>query len=221
MRRITKTDLCEKVAAAPPNVRNDYGLRALALAGYILREFMGPEWGKRYLHWDSRHAGIFKLPQPGVLGMTRSTFYILDLAETLFNLQRSKGFGIPLHETREAPNQDKVESTYAEFDFARLLHLHRVKFRFRRPRGETQEDYDFELSLKDGTCVCADAKCKLEGTGVSMNSVSNTLRHGYAKLPKDSPGMLFVKVPQHWLESDEIKRELERNPVRLKHSLSL
>jgi hypothetical protein len=212
VRRITKRELCEKVRDMPRDVRHDYQGRAYALAGFILREMLGVPFGLKYLHPDGRKGGNYlRLPPMGTTTRaTRASHTVLDLAEILFNLQRVPGFYVPLGELSEAPDQTKVESTFAELEVGRLLfiHRHRLTFRYRRPRGKTQDDYDFDITLRDGTPICADAKCKLEGTAVRIGSIENTLNKEYQKLPRDKPGIMFVKVPQHWLDSPEIQREL-------------
>jgi hypothetical protein len=205
---ITKRELLEVVAAMPEDRRYEYGLRAFALSAYITTVLLGRIWQDRYMHWDSSHAGMFKISPPGTLGMTRPAFWHLELAETLFNLRHVCGFRYVLREMKQAADDAKVQATFAELDFGRLLRLHRIPFRFRRPQSKTQQDYDYELRMWDGTVVCADAKCKLEDTAVSAKSIENTLRKGYTQLPPDRPSMLFVKVSQHWLESPEIMREL-------------
>jgi hypothetical protein len=212
VRRVTKRELLEKVRDMPLDRRHEYALRAFALAGYILRELLGVPFGLRYLHPDGRKGGNYlRLPPMGTVARpTKASHTVLDLAEILFNLQRVPGFYVPLGELRAAPDQTKVESTFAELEIGRLLFIHRIKFRYRLPKYKTQDDYDFDITLADGTPICGDAKCKLEGTAVRIGSVENTLNKEYQKLPRDKPCMMFVKMPQHWFESAEIQRELPR-----------
>src|SRR5262249_49906175 len=109
------------------------------------------------------------------------------------------------------PDQTKVESTFAELEIGRLLFIHRVKFRYRAPASKTQGDYDFDITMPDDdTTVCGDAKCKLEGTAVRIGSIERTLKNEYHKLPPDKPCMMFIKMPQHWFQSNEIQQGLQR-----------
>jgi hypothetical protein len=69
------------------------------------------------------------------------------------------------------------------------------------------EDYDFGIQYADGREACADAKCRLEGTEMRAETVKNSLTKARTKnLPADKPGVIFVKVPQPWLEDETVRR---------------
>jgi hypothetical protein len=74
-----------------------------------------------------------------------------------------------------------------------------ASFRFVTPSSKKGEDYDFELFYPDGLTVPADAKCKFESTAINPESVRNSLKKARTQLPADRPGIIFVKVPQHWV----------------------
>jgi hypothetical protein len=101
----------------------------------------------------------------------------------------------------------QVEATFAEFDFARFLFLHDIVFRFVTPTGVKGEGYDFSIEYADGCEACADAKCRLEGTEVRADTVKNSLNKARTiNLPRDKPGIIFVKVPQTWLEQEDVRK---------------
>ena len=101
----------------------------------------------------------------------------------------------------------QVEATFAEFDFARFLYIHDIVFKFVTPIGMTGKDYDFGIVYADGREACADAKCRLEGTDIRADTVRNSLNKARTNnLPPDKPGIVFVKVPQTWLEQEEVRR---------------
>jgi hypothetical protein len=53
----------------------------------------------------------------------------------------------------------------------------------------------------------SDAKCRLEGTEVRADTVKNSLNKAQTNnLPPDKPGIIFVKVPQTWLEQDDVRK---------------
>jgi len=57
--------------------------------------------------------------------------------------------------------------------------------------------------------ACADAKCRLEGTEIRTDTVRNSLNKTRSNnLPPDKPGIIFVKVPQMWLEQDSVRRDI-------------
>jgi len=175
----------------------DYTGRALALSGAVTRHFLGREWTQKHADPTSRHAGFFKIDTSPTIQGQLSAFRIYDLGEVLFNLQHIDGFDDRLSDM-QIPR--KIEPTVAELDVARLLFLHKYMFRFIPPKQLAKgENYDFDIALPDGTEICADAKCKIETTDFSPNTVINSLKDGVKQLPDDRPGMIFVKVPQRWI----------------------
>src|SRR5712671_5500791 len=96
-----------------------------------------------------------------------------------------------------------IEGTYAELDFGRMLYLNQVPFRFVVPQGATGRDYDIEVEYPNGVIASADAKCKIEHTGFTENSITNTLKKARKQLPDDRPGIIFVKVPSRWIANPE------------------
>jgi hypothetical protein len=104
--------------------------------------------------------------------------------------------------------QGEIEAGYAELDLGRMLYASEVNFRFVRPRQKKSFDYDVEIILSDGCVVCADAKCKIEATEFSENTVKNSLQTARKQFPIDRPSIVFVKVPAHWLKQANIGRSL-------------
>jgi hypothetical protein len=69
------------------------------------------------------------------------------------------------------------------------------------------KDYDFAIEYADGREACADAKCRLEGTEMRADTVQNSLSKARSNnLPPDKPGSIFIKVPQTWLEREDVRR---------------
>lgn len=120
------------------------------------------------------------------------------LAKMLFNLQDVQGFEHPVTQMRGG----KIESGYAELDLGKLLHTYDIEFQFVDPRGRAKgEAFDYQVTYPDGTIVCADAKCKLEGNEPNQVSLGNSLHEAAKQLPKSRPSVILVKVPQHWIET--------------------
>jgi hypothetical protein len=71
------------------------------------------------------------------------------------------------------------------------------------------EDYDFEILYPGALKVPADAKCKFETTKVNPESVRNSLKKARTQLPEDRPSLVFVKVPQNWIDDIEVVKALE------------
>jgi hypothetical protein len=117
----------------------------------------------------------------------------------LFNLQHIDGF---VNCVERMKSEEHVESGLAELDFGRMLFANRHKFKFITPQGKRGNDYDFEITLDKWT-ICADVKCKLDDKDISRNIVLNELKGSRSQLPENNPGVFFIKVPQHWMETPE------------------
>jgi hypothetical protein len=103
----------------------------------------------------------------------------------------------------------QVEAMFAEFDFARFLYLHDIAFKFVTPTGVKGKDYDFGVQYADGREACADAKCRLESTEVRSVTLRNSLNKARTNnLPPDKPGIIFAKVPQAWLEQEDVRKDI-------------
>jgi hypothetical protein len=123
----------------------------------------------------------------------------------LFNLQHAPGFDDRVDQMRTGP----VEATYAEFDFARFLYIHGIDFEFIVTRGVKGEDYDFGIRYPDRRAACADAKCRLEETEIRPETLKRPLEKARkSNLPKDKPGIVFVKVPQTWLLEAPVRQKI-------------
>jgi hypothetical protein len=92
-----------------------------------------------------------------------------------------------------------IEGTSAELDFGRMLYLNKVPFRFVAPQGTAGLDYDIEVEYPNNVIASADAKCKIESTDFSENTIENTLKKARKQLPDSMPGIAFVKVPPRWI----------------------
>ena len=204
--RLSFADLMETARSFPPEVRADPNRLTFTMAVTVIRHFFGKQWCEDHLIQDATHsrpAGFLRLDfTPGFEG-ERKTSRVLDFAETLFNLQHVEGFDDRVDQMRAG----QVEATFAEFDFARFLYLHDIAFKFVTPTGVKGKDYDVGIEYTDGREACADAKCRLEGTELRADTVKNSLNKARSNnLPPDKPGIIFVKVPQTWLEQEDVRR---------------
>jgi len=184
----------------PSAVRENGQTESLALANGVLRAFMDADWVERHVVSDGRKKGFLSIDESDTHRREMSFFRVMDLAEVIYNLQSVPGFDECITRMRDGD----IEGTYAELDFGRMLYLNQVPFRFVVPQGTTGFDYDIEVEYPNGIIASADAKCKIESTDFSENSITNTLKKARKQLPDDSPGIVFVKVPPRWIVSSEI-----------------
>jgi hypothetical protein len=196
----------ETARSFPEEVRHDPNRLTFTMAMTVIRHFFGRQWCEDHIIQDAAHsrpAGFLRIDfTPGYEG-ERKTSRVLDFAETLFNLQRIEGFDDRVNQMLTGD----VEATFAEFDLARFLYLHDIAFKFVTPAGAKGHDYDFAIEYADGREACADAKCRLEGTKMRADTVKNSLNKARNNnLPPDKPGVVFVKVPQTWLEREDVRK---------------
>jgi hypothetical protein len=203
--RISFPDLMATARSFPQEVRDDKNRLTFTLAVSIIRHFFGQQWCEDQVIQDAAHsrpAGFLRLDfTPGFAG-EQKTARVLDFAEMLFNLQHVEGFDDRIGQMRSG----QVEAMFAEFDFARFLHLHDIHLKFVVPSGVKGKDYDFAIKYTDGREACADAKCRLEGTEMRADTIKNSLNKARTNsLPAGKPGIVFVKVPQTWLEREPVR----------------
>jgi hypothetical protein len=221
-RRISVPDLEETRRNFPEEVRADKARETFTMAVSIVRHFFGHDWYMDNVFQDaegSQPSGFMRIDYtPGPKGELK-TSRLLDFAENLFNLQHIEGFDDRVEQMRTS----SIEATFAEFDFGRFLYIHDIDFKFVTACGVAGKDYDYRIRYADGRQICADAKCRLEGTAMRAETIMNALRKARTNnLPPDEPGAAFVKVPQSWLEDEAMRlgiyatvREFLRNTARV------
>jgi hypothetical protein len=194
-RRMSFQQLQRGFDSLPPDVRINGQTQSLALATGVLRAFMNADWVERHIVADGRKKGFLSIDESDPLRREMSFFRVMDLAEVIYNLQPVPGFDECITRMRDGD----IEGTYTELDFGRMLYLNKVPFRFVVPQGATGFDYDIEIEYPNSVIAAADAKCKIETTDFSENTIRNTLNKARKQLPASSPGIVFVKVPPRWI----------------------
>lgn len=194
-RRMSFEQLQRGFDSLPSAVRENGQTESLALASGVLRAFMGADWVERHVISGGRKRGFLSIDESDPHRRETSFFRVMDLAEVIYNLQPVPGFDECITRMRDGD----IEGTYAELDFGRMLYLNNVPFRFVVPQGTAGLDCDVEVEYPNGIIASADAKCKIEGTAFSENSIENTLKKARKQLPDSMPGIVFVKVPPRWI----------------------
>jgi hypothetical protein len=199
--RLGPTDIKKLEDQIPPHL--DEQEKALALGCGVLRAFLGAEWVERHIISDGRKKGFLSVDDSDDAKLAESCFRLIDLAETLYNLQNVPGFDECLYRMRQAA---EIEGPLAEFDFARMLFFNKVPFRFVETTGVKKQDYDFDIIYPNSIAACADSKCKMHTADFTENGLFNVFKKARAQLPNDRPGIIFVKVPERWFDEEEFKR---------------
>jgi hypothetical protein len=161
-----------------------------------MNHFFGVEWLKKhFIHAKKTSYLGFDLSND--TARERRTWRVIHLAEMLFNMQHIAGFDACIAQMAGG----KIESTYAELEIGKELFWRDVRFRFGRRTGVKKQDYDLEITFRDGRVACADTKCKLEKTKFTTTTLLNSLHEARTQLPSDKPGIIFVRMPEHWLDN--------------------
>jgi hypothetical protein len=174
---------------------NPQGLRTTVRCFGVMKRFFGDEWLRAHVV-TAQPTDYLGLDFTSDQAREEKTWRIIELAEMLFNLQSVSGFRSCIVQMQRG----QIEDTYAELETGKWLQVHEVPFRFNMPTGVKGEDYDLDIIYPDVT-ACADTKCKFETTEVSPSSIRDSLEQARSQLPKDRPGIIFVKMPAHWLET--------------------
>jgi hypothetical protein len=191
--RLQRHHLLKVISSFPAEVQGDDTQRSFWLSVAIIKHFLGLDWANQHMSPEGYRPGFLRVI-PGYSAETQmSAFKVVDFAELLWNLETVPSFDLCLERLKCAD----IESTYAELDLGRMLYCGDVDFRFVKPQQIKGADYDIEIALPDWT-VCADAKCKIETTEFSIETVQNSLVHARKQFPKGRPSFIFVKTPARW-----------------------
>jgi hypothetical protein len=186
----------------------DQGERNQIIANTLIKHYLGGDWINRYVHHASRYAKYLKLNINESLPVRATAMMrYWEFAETLLNLQNAEGFETVLDELMCG----KVESACGELDLARMISFHELRMKFVKPTQGTKDaklNYDFEIFYSDGFKVCAEAAAKFEDTKPRASSITGSLKDSRDQLPDGQPSVIFVKVPQHWIQDTELARQI-------------
>jgi hypothetical protein len=193
-RQIKAEDLLATWLGLPEFLRNDAQIATL-----VLKHFFGLDWINKHVDPDGPRPGPLTLGG-GPSEIEHAKIRVIDLAESIFNLQKIEGVEECLTRLKTA---NELEPTVAELHIGKMIFANDWPFKFIVPTpGRT---YDFEIQYGEWK-ICADAKCKVDVAAPDSDSITKTLHRSRTHLPKDSPGVFFVKLPQHWMEHEGWER---------------
>jgi hypothetical protein len=96
----------------PPEIKSNGIRSSFALAGAVVRAFMGDQWFDQHVMPSPRRPGFVTLDESSQVSLDLSGYRLIDLAELLYNLQLVEGFDDCLDRMRSG----NIEATYAELD---------------------------------------------------------------------------------------------------------
>jgi hypothetical protein len=163
------------------------------LAAYILVEFLGDKW----LNYYVGHRGL--ILKSSYFGDTDTFFLrVQNLAEMILNLQDVPAFSSCLEQLAGG----EIESAYAELEVGKFLFWFNARFRFNKPIRQPKADFDLHVVFKNGNVGYGEIKSKRESEPLPKSGVLNSLRIARDQFPSDKPGVIFLKIPEAWIVSE-------------------
>jgi hypothetical protein len=203
--RLTLPMLLQSVSKIPDEARARQEVVDLAVALMIIKHYLGEEWVDRHASPFGVIDGYFRVKKKLVGGEEQLDPFSLSrlsiLAECLFNLQYVNGFDgcVSRIKSGNEKRRESIEGPFAELQTGQNLYMNGWDFRFVDQVGIKRSDYDFEVTLQDGVVLCADAKCKIETTGLSAETITSAINKAQSQLPDGRPGMAIIKIPEQWI----------------------
>ena len=183
------------------------------LTDFILRTLVGNEWTNQVLYKQHPRVSaanrndrqFFRAERPNTEDAYRNQERARITAENVFNLQKITGIQRVIDEIKTSD----LESYFTELQSASQLKRSNVSFRFNTPSGEKGKDFDILIEEGKNGIAC-EIKTKVEETELSHESVLNSLKDARGQLPKDKPGLIFVRLPEEWIKDPNISKEIDR-----------
>ena len=195
-------------ARSHPQGKPDVEFVAGGIAVEYLRAMVSLDWANETLF--EQHAHVRRSNRGGRVFMKatetaedekfRYLQRLVNLAELLLNQRRIAG----IQGRIQALRQGRVQSTYSELEVGGMLVRADVRFSYRDAVGRKGDDYDVEIEAPNGARVPCEAKCKFEGTDLSKGGIRNTLEDARQQLPRGQQGIVFLKIPQAWVQQPVI-----------------
>ena len=182
----------------------DKNIAAWALATNILWFFLGKEWVDKHVFANPSSRGQVRkdrrflksdLMKDDPALQDRHTIRVVMLAECLFNLQDTPGI---TERIRLIKKQCGLEGALAELECARVMSDPELQFRFVDQEKHGGKVPDCEITTTTGRTLYCEIKAKEEETVMSSKSVSNALEAARKQLPKNSPGVILLRLPGSW-----------------------
>ena len=206
---ITINDLIAMVRSFPlqfPNISPRSEAIQYSLAATVLRTYLRDQWCDRNITCDSNADPHLTQKNSAAENRMKIQSRIVALAEMIFNLQHALGADVRIARL----TGDSLESSVAELEAARLLLLNDISFNFVLERMKKKFDYDIEIIVEKDLTLCCEAKCKIEMTPLSENSLQNSLKKAIKQLPSTKPCLIFIKLPESWITNPDFKNIVDK-----------
>ncbi|WP_315134646.1 hypothetical protein [Achromobacter marplatensis] len=191
-------EVCEDLPSA------SYPVHVYALAVRILYAVFGKDWVDHHILDNDDKSSFFRNLEAAAGNGEFHHARVVDLAETIINLQGTPGLEDVISEMKLG----HIEDRFAELEVCKILTMAGSRVNFVAPTGARGSSYDLEIETSAGK-VCADVKCRIESNlevnrDLNPNAILNTLKAARTQLPQDQMGALFLKLPQSWAPDGDI-----------------
>jgi len=200
-------------AQNPPGDSMEFYCFGLAIE--LLRIYLGNEWANRVIFpyeepstkSESKAKEFLKTNNTLLQNRYRNQDRIIRFAELLYNLQDVLGIDNVISKIKS----QGLESYLSELECASFFKRRNIGIEFVVESGEIGKDYDLEIKISDSIYIPCEIETKIESTHLSKKSIWNTLDKGRKQLPRDCPGIIFLKIPEAWIREKEINEEFEQS----------
>ena len=169
--------------------------RAYNTAVRVLTEVFGSTWVKRHLARTDSGNGFFYNNFANEEEAAQHLFRITTLAEILVNLQPVRGYAACVARMQTSA---QIEPKFAELEVGKLLYLFGVGFEL----DSALNNHGLVVEPANEPGICAETGRTIEAGEPREPEIAQLLDEAQAALPPDQPGIIFLKVPTHWLTGD-------------------
>jgi hypothetical protein len=120
-RRLNVDDLHKIVSTLPDDMKNHDGGRMIGLANTVIVHFLGREWFEEHIRPDAPKPGFLRMDFSSDHRREATVFRVVELAESLFNLQHIEGFDACV--AQMIGGAEKIESTCAMRNTDRVVSI--------------------------------------------------------------------------------------------------
>jgi hypothetical protein len=164
----------------------------------IIRYFMGDYWIDRYVMPETAKRKSHLYPRFDTMDERLAWFIdIMIIADTLFNLQTIPGFQHKL----DRMYAGDISATMSELIAGMLLKQNGWIFQFIEPINKLGADFDLAVMYSSERFAMIEVERKDRNTARRKKTVLYSLNHALRQLPQNQPGIIFVHIPQEWLET--------------------
>lgn len=171
-----------------------------AVSGEVLKHYLGQGWLEDNVFERDPLDDHFRFGSDDSIDRYQYSDRIIALAEMLFHFQAIDGIDARLEDLKSS----SIETGVGELEGAKLLYMSGVPFRFIEPTGQSGSDHDVLIEPSDAPAINCEMKCKVRSTELSAATVLNSLKTARSQLPRNEPGLIFVRIPESWVRQAEI-----------------